>query len=195
LPYLPDSDLSYLVENTTLFDDYVEAVSWAQEFAALNRQVMMDAVLHVLRQRLPPFAINSGKMAVNCHHNYIAKENHFGKNVWVTRKGAVRARKDDLGIIPGSMGTGSFIVRGLGNQDSFCSCSHGAGRRMSRNAARKAITLEDHIKATEGIECRKDADVIDESPAAYKDIGAVMAAQDDLVEIVHRLRQVLNVKG
>lgn len=194
LPYLPDSDLSYLVENTTLFDDYVEAVHWAQEFAALNRQVMMDAVLHVLRQRLPPFAISHEK-AVNCHHNYIAKENHFGKNVWVTRKGAVRARKDDLGIIPGSMGTGSFIVRGLGNQESFCSCSHGAGRRMSRNAARKAITLEDHIKATEGIECRKDVDVIDESPAAYKDIGAVMAAQDDLVEIVHRLRQVLNVKG
>jgi tRNA-splicing ligase RtcB len=194
LPYLPDSDLSYLVENTTLFDDYVEAVSWAQEFAALNRQVMMDAVLYVLRQRLPHFVVSDEK-AVNCHHNYIAKENHFGKNVWVTRKGAVRARKDDLGIIPGSMGTGSFIVRGLGNQDSFCSCSHGAGRRMSRNAARKAITLEDHIKATEGIECRKDVDVIDESPAAYKDIGAVMAAQDDLVEIVHRLRQVLNVKG
>ncbi len=194
LPYLPDSDLSYLVENTTLFDDYVEAVSWAQEFAALNRQIMMDAVLGVLRQRLPAFAVSHEK-AVNCHHNYIAKENHFGKNVWVTRKGAVRARKDDLGIIPGSMGTGSFIVRGLGNQESFCSCSHGAGRRMSRNAARKAITLEDHIKATEGIECRKDVDVIDESPAAYKDIGAVMAAQDDLVEIVHRLRQVLNVKG
>ena len=194
LPYLPDQDLSYLVENTTLFDDYVEAVSWAQEFAALNREIMMAAVLDVLYLRLPAFAI-SGEKAVNCHHNYIAKENHFGKNVWVTRKGAVRARKDDLGIIPGSMGTGSFIVRGLGNQESFCSCSHGAGRRMSRNAARKAITLEDHIKATEGIECRKDADVIDESPAAYKDIGAVMAAQDDLVEIVHRLRQVLNVKG
>jgi tRNA-splicing ligase RtcB len=155
---------------------------------------MMDAVLYVLRQRLPHFVVSDEK-AVNCHHNYIAKENHFGKNVWVTRKGAVRARKDDLGIIPGSMGTGSFIVRGLGNQESFCSCSHGAGRRMSRNAARKAITLEDHIKATEGIECRKDVDVIDESPAAYKDIGAVMAAQDDLVEIVHRLRQVLNVKG
>jgi tRNA-splicing ligase RtcB len=194
LPYLPDQDLSYLVENTTLFDDYVEAVSWAQEFAALNRQLMMVAVIEVLRRRLPPFVVSDEK-AVNCHHNYIAKENHFGKNVWVTRKGAVRARKDDLGIIPGSMGTGSFIVRGLGNQESFCSCSHGAGRRMSRNAARKAITLEDHIKATEGIECRKDVDVIDESPAAYKDIGAVMAAQDDLVEIVHRLRQVLNVKG
>lgn len=194
LPYLPDQDLSYLVENTTLFDDYVEAVSWAQEFAARNRKNMMIAVLDVLRESLPAFVVSDEK-AVNCHHNYIAKENHFGKNVWVTRKGAVRARKDDLGIIPGSMGTGSFIVRGLGNQDSFCSCSHGAGRRMSRNAARKAITLEDHIKATEGIECRKDVDVIDESPAAYKDIGAVMAAQDDLVEIVHRLRQILNVKG
>lgn len=194
LPYLPDKDLSYLVEHTTLFDDYVEAVSWAQEFAALNRQVMMDAVLGVLRQRLPSFVVSDEK-AVNCHHNYISKENHFGENVFVTRKGAVRAREGDLGIIPGSMGTGSFIVRGLGNHESFCSCSHGAGRRMSRNAARKAITLDDHIKATEGIECRKDVDVIDESPAAYKDIGAVMAAQDDLVEIVHRLRQVLNVKG
>ena len=194
LPYLPDKDLSYLVEHTTLFDDYVEAVSWAQEFAALNRQVMMDAVLDVLRQRLPSFVVSDEK-AVNCHHNYISKENHFGENVFVTRKGAVRAREGDLGIIPGSMGTGSFIVRGLGNHESFCSCSHGAGRRMSRNAARMAITLDDHIKATEGIECRKDVDVIDESPAAYKDIGAVMAAQDDLVEIVHRLRQVLNVKG
>lgn len=194
LPYLPDKDLSYLVEHTTIFDDYVEAVSWAQEFAALNRQVMMDAVLDVLRQRLPPFIVSEDR-AVNCHHNYIEKENHFGANVLVTRKGAVRAREGDLGIIPGSMGTGSFIVRGKGNQESFCSCSHGAGRRMSRTAARKAITLEDHIKATEGIECRKDVDVIDESPAAYKDIGAVMAAQDDLVEIVHRLRQVLNVKG
>lgn len=194
LPYLPDKDLSYLVEHTTLFDDYVEAVSWAQEFAALNRQVMMDAVLDVLRERLPSFVVSDEK-AVNCHHNYISKENHFGENVFVTRKGAVRAREGDLGIIPGSMGTGSFIVRGLGNHESFCSCSHGAGRRMSRNAARMAITLDDHIKATEGIECRKDIDVIDESPAAYKDIGAVMAAQDDLVEIVHRLRQVLNVKG
>jgi tRNA-splicing ligase RtcB len=194
LPYLPDQDLSYLVEHTELFDDYVEAVSWAQEFAALNRQVMMDAVLDVLRQRLPSFVVSNEK-AVNCHHNYISKENHFGANVLVTRKGAVRAREGDLGIIPGSMGTGSFIVRGKGNQESFCSCSHGAGRRMSRTEAKKKITLEEHIVATQGIECRKDADVIDESPAAYKDIGAVMAAQDDLVEIVHRLRQVLNVKG
>ena len=134
-------------------------------------------------------------MAVNCHHNYISRENHFKSNVWVTRKGAVRAREKDLGIIPGSMGTGSFVVRGLGNKDSFCSCSHGAGRVMSRTEARKVITLDDHKKAMEGIEGRTDIDVIDESPAAYKDIGAVMAAQDDLVEIVYKLRQVINVKG
>ena len=194
LPYLADKDLSYLVENTQLFDDYCEAVHWAQEFAQLNREVMMNAVLEVLKQRLPPFVVSNEK-SVNCHHNYISKENHFGENVLVTRKGAVRAREGDLGIIPGSMGTGSFIVRGKGNRESFCSCSHGAGRRMSRTAAKKKITLEEHIKATEGIECRKDIDVIDESPAAYKDIGAVMNAQSDLVEIVHRLRQILNVKG
>lgn len=191
--FLPDQDLAYLVENTELFNDYVEAVDWAQEFAQKNREVMMESVLDVLSQRLKPFHVT--EHAVNCHHNYISKENHFGSNVWVTRKGAVRAREGDLGIIPGSMGTGSFIVRGKGNRESFCSCSHGAGRKMSRNAARKNITLDEHIKATEGIECRKDIDVIDESPAAYKDIGAVMKAQDDLVEIVYRLRQILNVKG
>ena len=140
-----------------------------------------------------PFDVTD--MAVNCHHNYVARENHFGTNVLITRKGAVRAREGDLGIIPGSMGTGSFIVRGLGNAESFCSCSHGAGRRMSRNKAKQAITLEMHAEATAGIECRKDADVIDESPAAYKDIGAVIAAQSDLIEVVHRLRQVVNVKG
>jgi tRNA-splicing ligase RtcB len=134
-------------------------------------------------------------MAVNCHHNYIERENHFGANVWVTRKGAVRARTGDLGIIPGSMGTGSFIVRGLGNRDSFCSCSHGAGRAMSRGEAKSKISLEDHAKAMNGIEARLDAGVLDESPAAYKEIGAVMKAQDDLVEIVHRLHQVVNVKG
>lgn len=194
LPYLADKDLSYLVEHTELYDDYVEAVHWAQEFAQLNREVMMDAVLSVLRQRLPAFIVEKDR-AVNCHHNYISIENHFGSNVIVTRKGAVRAREGDMGIIPGSMGTGSFIVRGKGNHESFCSCSHGAGRRMSRTAAKKVITLDDHIKATEGIECRKDIDVIDESPAAYKDIGAVMAAQDDLVDIVYRLNQILNVKG
>jgi len=191
--YLPDKDLSYLVEHTELFDDYVEAVGWAQEFAWQNRLAMMEATIGALRKHLPPFEVT--EQAVNCHHNYISKENHFGANVWVTRKGAVRAREGDLGIIPGSMGTGSFIVRGKGNKDSFCSCSHGAGRAMSRGAAKRMITVEDHIKATEGIECRKDADVIDESPAAYKDVAAVIAAQEDLIEVVHQLRQVVNVKG
>lgn len=191
--YLPDRDLSYLVEHTEIFDDYVAAVEWAQRYAEENRRSMMDAALLTLRRFLPAFTIT--EMAVNCHHNYIARENHFGANVIVTRKGAVRARQGDLGIIPGSMGTGSFIVRGLGNAESFCSCSHGAGRVMSRGEAKKRISLDDHAKAMTGIEARLDADVLDESPAAYKDIGAVMAAQDDLVEILFRLRQVLNIKG
>jgi tRNA-splicing ligase RtcB len=191
--YLPDQDLSYLVEHTVLFDDYVEAVHWAQDFALANREAMMRAVLLAMMKTLPAFGTT--ETAVNCHHNYVSRENHFGANVLVTRKGAVRARQGDLGIIPGSMGTGSFIVRGKGNPESFCSCSHGAGRAMSRGAAKKAISLEQHAEAMKGIEARLDADVIDESPAAYKPIGAVMAAQDSLVEIVHRLRQVLNVKG
>lgn len=192
-PYLADEDLSYLVEHTEVYDDYVEAVSWAQEFAMENRKAMMQAVLGVMRQTLPPFM--SDQMAVNCHHNYVTKEQHYGEAVLVTRKGAVQAREGTLGIIPGSMGTGSFIVRGLGNHHSFNSCSHGAGRVMSRTKAKKLITMEQHAKAMEGIEARLDADVLDESPAAYKPIGAVMDAQSDLVEIVHRLRQVLNVKG
>lgn len=192
-PYLPDSDLSYLVEHTEVFDDYVDAVDWAQEYAMENRKAMMHSVLKVLHAVLPPFAITD--QAINCHHNYVTKENHFGDNVLVTRKGAVQAREGTMGIIPGSMGTGSFIVRGLGNQDSFCSCSHGAGRVMSRTKAKKMISMEDHAKAMVGIEARLDADIIDESPAAYKPIGAVMDAQSDLVEIVHRLRQIVNVKG
>lgn len=192
-PYLPDQDLAYLVEHTELFDDYVNAVHWAQDYAMENRKAMMEATLGAMRKHLPEFSIT--EHAVNCHHNYVSRENHFGANVLVTRKGAVRARDGDLGIIPGSMGTGSFIVRGKGNPHSFCSCSHGAGRAMSRGEAKKRITLEDHAKAMEGIEARLDADVLDESPAAYKDIGAVMAAQSDLVDIVYRLRQVLNVKG
>jgi len=191
--YLADKDLSYLVEHTELFDDYVNAVGWAQDYALENRKAMMEAILSVLHKSLPEFSVTD--QAVNCHHNYISRENHYGSNVWITRKGAVRARTGDLGIIPGSMGTGSFIVRGLGNKDSFCSCSHGAGRVMSRTQANREITLEQHAAAMEGIEARLDKDVLDESPAAYKDIGAVMAAQDDLVEIVYRLRQVLNVKG
>ena len=171
----------------------MEAVEWAQDYALENRKAMMEATLGAMRQNLPEFSITD--MAVNCHHNYVERENHFGDNVWVTRKGAVRARESDLGIIPGSMGTGSFIVRGKGNPESFCSCSHGAGRAMSRGQAKKSITLEQHAKAMQGIEARLDADVLDESPAAYKDISAVMAAQDDLIEIVHRLRQIVNVKG
>jgi tRNA-splicing ligase RtcB len=192
-PYLPDEDLSYLVEHTEVYDDYVEAVGWAQDFAMANRNTMMEAVLGVMRQTLPPFL--SDQMAINCHHNYVTKEQHYGEPVLVTRKGAVQARKGTMGIIPGSMGTGSFIVRGLGNHHSFHSCSHGAGRVMSRTKAKKLITMEQHAEAMKGIEARLDADVLDESPAAYKPIGAVMDAQSDLVEIVHRLRQVLNVKG
>ncbi|HTE55137.1 MAG TPA: RtcB family protein [Kofleriaceae bacterium] len=192
---LPDQDLAYLAEGSETFTDYVEAVQWAQDYAALNRRLMMDAVVEAARgsATLPAFAIRDE--VVNCHHNYVAREHHHGKDVWVTRKGAVRARRGDLGIIPGSMGTRSYIVRGLGNDDAFHSCSHGAGRLMSRAAARRQFTLADHAAATEGIECRKDTDVLDETPGAYKPIEAVMAAQKDLVEVVHTLRQVVCVKG
>ena len=190
---LPDQDLAYLVEGSEHFDDYVEAVGWAQRFARMNREQMMFAATNALMRELGAFTLDIS--AVNCHHNYVAKESHFGADVYVTRKGAVRAGKGELGIIPGSMGTRSYIVRGKGNADSFCSCSHGAGRAMSRGEAKRRFTLEDHASATAGIECRKDSDVIDETPMAYKDIDAVMAAQSDLVDIVHRLRQVLCVKG
>ena len=191
---LPDQDLAYLSEGSQNFDDYIEAVEWAQNFAFANRSVMMNAAMGALQSALGrEFAW--GSVAVNCHHNYVAREHHFGANVWVTRKGAVRAREGDLGIIPGSMGARSYIVRGKGNPDSFHTCSHGAGRAMSRTEAKRRFTLADHIKATEGIECRKDADVIDETPMAYKDIDAVMAAQSDLVQVVHTLRQVVCVKG
>jgi tRNA-splicing ligase RtcB len=192
---LPDKNLAYFNEGAEHFDDYVFAVDWAQNFAKTNRELMMQAVIKVIKntQGIPPF--ESKIKSVNCHHNYVTREDHFGENVLVTRKGAVRARKGDWGIIPGSMGAQSFIVRGLGNKDSFDSCSHGAGRAMSRSAAKKKFSLEDHIKATEGVECRKDKDVIDETPAAYKSIDAVMEAQKDLVEIVHTLRQVICVKG
>lgn len=194
---LPDADLAYLPEHTEDFDDYVSAVGWAQDYALQNRRLMMDAALGALAHVVPGAKPDFGpdNMAVNCHHNYVSRENHFGANVLVTRKGAVRARIGDLGIIPGSMGVQSYIVRGKGNADSFHSCSHGAGRAMSRGAARKKFTLEDHAKATEGVECRKDADVIDETPGAYKDIDAVMAAQTDLVEVVHTLKQIVCVKG
>jgi len=192
---LPDEDLAYLPEGSTLFDDYLEAVGWAQDYAATNRALMMRAAVEAIRasELVRPF--EAAVEAVNCHHNYVSREHHYGANVLVTRKGAVRARKGDLGIIPGSMGARSYIVRGLGQDESFHSCSHGAGRTMSRTAARKRFTLEDHARATDGVECRKDADVIDETPAAYKDIDAVMAAQSDLVEVVHTLKQVVCVKG
>ncbi len=193
-PYLPDENLAYLVEHTDLYDDYIDSINWAQEYASVNRQIMMNAVKRVL-ERYFNRGIDSFELAINCHHNYATQENHFGKNVWITRKGAVLARENVLGIIPGSMGAKSFIVRGKGNADSFHSCSHGAGRSMSRNQAKKKFSIEDHIKATEGVECRKDEDVIDETPGAYKDIDAVMASQIDLIEIVHTLKQILCVKG
>jgi len=191
---LPDEDLAYFPEGTDHFDDYVEAVEWAQDFAALNRQLMMRHVLDAVRSQIAkPF--DAEVDAVNCHHNYVAREQHFGENVLVTRKGAVRAAKGTMGIIPGSMGAKSFIVRGLGNAESFDSCSHGAGRVMSRTQAKKLVTLDEHIADTAGVECRKDEGVIDETPKAYKPIEAVMAAQADLVEIVHTLKQVVCVKG
>ena len=190
---LPDRDLAYLTEGTRHFDDYVEAVGWAQDFARTNRALMMQAVLRAMHEIFGEFS--SEEEAVNCHHNYVSYEHHYGEDVYVTRKGAVSAKKGELGIIPGSMGTRSYIVRGKGAAESFHSCSHGAGRVMSRTAARKRFTVADHIRQTEGVECRKDRDVIDEIPAAYKDIDAVMAAQEDLVEVVHTLKQVVCVKG
>jgi tRNA-splicing ligase RtcB (3'-phosphate/5'-hydroxy nucleic acid ligase) len=192
---LPDRDLAYLPEGTQHFADYVDAVSWAQDYAAANRELMLAAVIRAVREtrNIPPFQLEEA--AVNCHHNYVARESHYGQDVWVTRKGAVRAREGDLGIIPGSMGARSYIVRGKGQAESFHSCSHGAGRVMSRAAARQRFSVEDHARATAGIECRKDAGVIDETPMAYKDIDAVMAAQADLVDVVHTLRQVVCVKG
>lgn len=191
--HVPDRDLAFFVEGEDLFADYIDAIGWAQDYARLNREVMMDRVLIAMREMLPAFTL--AKQEVNCHHNYVEREHHFGADIWVTRKGAVRAGEGELGIIPGSMGAKSFIVRGKGKAESFCSCSHGAGRAMSRTEAKRRFTLEDHIAATAAVECRKDAGVIDETPMAYKDIDAVMAAQSDLVEVVHTLRQVVCVKG
>jgi tRNA-splicing ligase RtcB len=195
---LPDPDLAYLVQDTDPFKRYIADLLWCQDYAKQNRNEMMLRVLKDVAYHV----YGSDKrydhlvdMRVDCHHNFTQQENHFDKNIWITRKGAVSAREDQLGIIPGSMGTRSYIVRGKGNLESFCSCSHGAGRAMSRNKAKKLFTLEDHMKATEGVECRKDEDVIDETPMAYKDIDMVMAAQADLVDIVYTLKQVLCVKG
>lgn len=191
---LPDGDLAYLPENTDEFNDYVEAVNWAQNYALENRKLMMETVIAALRRHIPiEFTIT--QEAINCHHNYVQKENHFGRNLWVTRKGAIRAREGDLGIIPGSMGQRSYIVRGKGNPESYCSCSHGAGRRMSRSKARKTFTTADLVAQTEGVECLKTDAVLDEIPGAYKNIDEVMNNQTDLVEVVHTLKQVLCVKG
>jgi tRNA-splicing ligase RtcB len=191
---LPDRDLAYFEEGSRYFGDYVRAVGWAQKFAQLNREVMLRRVIEAAKSVIRK-NFQSHIEAVNCHHNYVQKERHFGEDVYVTRKGAVSAKAGELGIIPGSMGTRSYIVRGKGNPESFESCSHGAGRTMSRGEAKRRFTLADHRAATEGVECRKDKDVIDETPAAYKDIDAVMAAQQDLVEVVHTLKQVVCVKG
>lgn len=190
---LPHRDLAYFTEGAEYFEDYVEAVYWAQEYAMVNRREMMRRVLEAMKAQLPAFEVT--KEAINCHHNYVQQEHHFGADVYVTRKGAIRAGEGELGIIPGSMGARSYIVRGKGNADSFCSCSHGAGRTMSRSAAKRRFSDEDLAAQTAGIECRKDKGVIDEIPGAYKDIDAVMANQKDLVEVVHTLKQVVCVKG
>ena len=190
---LPDRDLAYFEEGAQHFADYVEAVHWAQAYAARNREAMMSLVLGALERHLPAFAVTAE--AVNCHHNYVEREHHYGRDVWVTRKGAIRARKGDLGIIPGSMGARSYIVRGKGVEESFQSCAHGAGRRMSRTAATKTFTQKDVEAQTAGVLCRKDKGVIDEIPAAYKNIAEVMANQSDLVDVVHTLKQVVCVKG
>ena len=190
---LPDRDLAYFPEGAKHFDDYVEAVGWAQDYARANREEMMDLVLEAMRRHLPSFEVTDE--AVNCHHNYVERETHFGEPVWLTRKGAIRAREGELGIIPGSMGARSYIVRGKGSAESFHSCAHGAGRIMSRNAAQKRFSLQDLQSQTEGVICRKDKGVIDEIPGAYKNIDEVMANQSDLVDVVHTLKQVICVKG
>ena len=190
---LPDRDLAYFPEGAEHFDDYVEAVQWAQDYAMQNRQSMLDLVLAALARHLPAFSVSTE--VVNCHHNYVARENHYGADVWVTRKGAIRAREGDWGIVPGSMGTRSYIVRGKGNPESFCSSAHGAGRRMSRTAAEKQFTPADLVRQTAGVICRKDPGVLDEIPSAYKDIDQVMANQSDLTEILHTLKQLVCVKG
>jgi len=191
--HLPDKDLAYFPEGAQHFDDYVEAVGWAQDYARVNRAEMLELVLEAMRRHLPSF--EATREAVNCHHNYVQRERHYGEDVWLTRKGAIRAGKGELGIIPGSMGARSYIVRGKGSAASFESCAHGAGRRMSRSAAQKKFNIDDLRAQTAGVICRKDKGVLDEIPGAYKDIDEVMANQADLVEVVHTLKQVLCVKG
>ena len=193
IQHLPDRDLAYFREGADHFSDYVDAVNWAQDYAMENRREMMRLIVAALQKKLPKFGVS--KEAINCHHNYVTVEDHFGERVYLTRKGAIRAGEGELGIIPGSMGAKSFIVRGRGNPQSFCSCSHGAGRRMSRGKAKRHFTETDLEAQTTGVECRKDKGVLDEIPGAYKDIDEVMQNQTDLVEVVHTLRQVVCVKG
>jgi tRNA-splicing ligase RtcB len=188
-----DKDLCYFSEGSELFSDYTDAMYWAQDYALVNRAVMMEHVIAAIKPHVPPFTITSE--AINCHHNYVSEETHFGQDLFITRKGAISAQTGQLGIIPGSMGAKSFIVRGLGNEQSFCSCSHGAGRKLSRTAAKSQFTVDDLAAQTAGVECRKDIDVVDEIPGAYKDIDVVMANQSDLVEVVHTLKQVVCIKG
>ncbi len=190
---LPDIDLAYLREGSAMFDDYVQALDWAQDYARLNRELMMRAAVATLQSHTKKFSLD--EEAINCHHNYVSREEHFGANVYVTRKGAISAREGELGIIPGSMGAKSFIVRGKGNAESFCSCAHGAGRKMSRSEAKRSFTRAQLAEQTAGVECRKDGGVLDEIPGAYKDIDAVMENQRDLVSVEHTLKQVLCVKG
>lgn len=190
---LPDKDLAYFIEGSEHFVDYVAAVNWAQEYARLNRDEMMGLVLRAIAPFLPPF--RTDRHAINCHHNYVSREHHYDAEVMVTRKGAISAQEGELGIIPGSMGAKSYIVAGKGNPESFCSCAHGAGRTMTRTAARAKFRTSDLIAQTRGVECRKDKGVIDEIPSAYKDIDTVMANQSDLVEALHTLKQVLCIKG
>jgi tRNA-splicing ligase RtcB len=190
---LPDRDLAWLSEGSKSFDDYVEAVGWAQDYAFANRAEMLELIVEALRRHFPAFEVTNE--AIDCHHNYVQQEEHFGERVYVTRKGAISARRNELGIIPGSMGARSYIVRGKGNPESFHSCAHGAGRRMSRSEAKRRFTRADLESQTQGVECRKDKGVLDEIPGAYKDIDQVMADQTDLVEVVHTLKQIVCVKG
>ena len=190
---LPDKNLAYFSEGTEHFNDYVEAVAWAQEYAFINRQVMMTLIFGQLEYYFPQVRVE--EQAINCHHNYVEKEHHYGESIWVTRKGAIRAREDDMGIIPGSMGTKSYIVKGKGNKESFHSSSHGAGRRMSRKQAFNKFTMDDLEKQTPGVEMQRREAIIDEIPGAYKDIDQVMKDQEDLVTVIHTLKQIVNVKG
>lgn len=192
--HLPDQDLAYLPEGSEHFDDYIQAVSWAQNYAFKNREIMMEVVIAAMQRHIEKAFVITQE-AINCHHNYVERENHFGQNLWITRKGAIRAREGDLGIIPGSMGQRSYIVCGKGHHPAYCSCSHGAGRVMSRTEARKRFTLDDLKAQTSGVECRKDDAVLDEIPGAYKNIDEVMENQKDLVDVLHVLKQVMCVKG